>query len=348
MSDCHQTNSLLVDNRIFFWYDTGMKTQIKDNVLTILKSEQNSFLSGEKIAQKLGVSRNAIWKAVRSLRQEGYEISSCTNSGYRLEKEQSLVIENSLQSLLKTDLPFVKVSVFDSLPSTNTYLKNLAEQGAEEGTVIVAHSQTAGRGRKGRSFHSPKGTGLYFSILLRPNVPFSQSIRITTTAAVCVCRAIERLFPTHVCQIKWVNDVYLNDRKICGILTEGAINAENGQLSYAILGVGINLTAPKGGFPKEIRSIAGAISTEKVNANSLLFSFLQEFFAAYAAIEQNPCITEYQARSFLVGKQVTVTGENADFAATVTRVNDDFTLSVIDKKGEEHTLSSGEVSVRPQ
>lgn len=191
--------------------------RIQDAVLDALEKNRGEYLSGEQLASSLGVSRNAVWKAIQKLEEAGHKIRAVPKRGYTLAPESECspcrVSHGSSIPICRFDL-----QVQTEVTSTNTLLKAQAEQGAPEGTVLIAESQTAGKGRLGRHFTSPPGTGIYFSLLLRPHCTAEKSLFITTTAAVAVCEAIEQVTGLNP-QIKWVNDVYLNEKKVCGILT---------------------------------------------------------------------------------------------------------------------------------
>ena len=214
---------------------------VKDEVLKELENNKGDYISGGQLADNLGVSRNSVWKAIKALEKSGYEINAIPNKGYCLAEKNDILSSYSIKQHLKN--PHLDISVFSSVTSTNTILKEMAEQGAKEGTVIIAEEQTAGRGRTGKQFYSPKGTGIYISILLRPDIPAEESLFLTTSAAVATARAIEDVSDKRAL-IKWVNDIYLEDKKTCGILTEGAFNVETGKLDYAIVGIGINKQIP--------------------------------------------------------------------------------------------------------
>ena len=236
------------------------------------------------------------------------------------------------------------IRYFDTLDSTNTYAKELAKNGASEGTVIVANSQTCGRGRMGRSFFSPKDTGIYMSIILRPKVSAESSLLFTTAAACAVAKTAEKHTGAKA-QIKWVNDVYQNGKKICGILTEGQINPD-GNLDFAIVGIGINLKSPKGGFG-ELSSVATAMfSDDRYDKEEIIKDLLDVFFSYCENIEKKPHLDEYAAYSFLTGETVDVlrAGEVL-YSAKVLGIDENFSL-VIEHDGVTEHLSSGEVSVK--
>ena len=183
---------------------------VKDEVLKELENNKGDYISGGQLADNLGVSRNSVWKAIKALEKSGYEINAIPNKGYCLAEKNDILSSYSIKQHLKN--PHLDISVFSSVTSTNTILKEMAEQGAKEGTVIIAEEQTAGRGRTGKQFYSPKGTGIYISILLRPDIPAEESLFLTTSAAVATARAIEDVSDKRAL-IKWVNDIYLEDKK---------------------------------------------------------------------------------------------------------------------------------------
>lgn len=240
----------------------------------------------------------------------------------------------------------VLLDIHDTVPSTNATAKALAANGAAEGTVVLAAAQTAGRGRLGRTFCSPDSTGVYMSLILRPQLPAENALFITVAAAVAVCRALERLGAATP-RIKWVNDVYCRDRKVCGILTEAATNPVTGELSYVVLGIGINVTAPKGGFPAELAHIAGAAFSENApSREQVIAAVIDAFFAEYAHLEDGAFIDEYRARSMLGGRAVTVITPTSSREATALGVDERCRLLVRYADGSEETLSSGDVSLR--
>ena len=196
----------------------------KSEVLKLLEENKGTYLSGEELAIKLGCSRTAIWKAMKTLREEGYEILAVNNRGYALSKENNVLSEEAIR--LGLNKKAVKIEVKREIPSTNQYLKQKGiEEEYEEGSVVVAESQSAGKGRRGRHFYSPGKCGLYMSVLLKPKKTAQESLKITAAAAVAVCRAVEKVCKVSL-GIKWVNDLYLGEKKVCGILTKYFINSK--------------------------------------------------------------------------------------------------------------------------
>lgn len=241
----------------------------------------------------------------------------------------------------------IVLNIIEKTASTNDLVKEYARNDEKEGFCVIAGEQSAGRGRLGRTFFSPGDTGVYLSILLKPCIQPDQAVMITTAAAVAVCRALEHSGVSDAA-IKWVNDVYINSKKVCGILTEASYNTRNNKLDYVVLGVGINIYEPEAGFPDELKNIAGAVFSERGEdvRNSFTAYFLNEFFEFYDKIDEKPHVTEYINRNLVVGKAVAVIQGDSRKNAVVTGINDDCELEIIYDNGEKSILNSGEISVR--
>ena len=251
-----------------------------------------------------------------------------------------------IEKYLKTKS--LDVRFYDRIDSTNTALRALAEAGAEEGTVLIAAHQTAGRGRRGRSFYSPQSTVLYMSILLRPKAPAQKILRITPAAAVAAAQTFEEISGESA-NIKWVNDVYMRGRKVCGILTEASITGEDAR--YVIMGIGVNLLPPEGGFPPELRDTAGSVFTEgdvKTLFAKTAAGIADRFMSLCADLDGRELLNEYRRRSILTGRDIDVyrvIGGQAE-RAKAEGIDDGFGLMVRFPDGRTETLSSGEVTVR--
>ena len=320
---------------------------VADSVLELLQ-EGCGPVSGEEMAEQLGVSRNSIWKAVKKLEDSGYEISAVTNRGYQLLSESNVLNSANIRRQLTKDAAHVAVGVRESVSSTNTVLKEIAEQGGREGMVVIAEQQSMGKGRLGRSFYSPKGSGLYMSLLLRPQFSAAESLSITTAAAVAVAGAADVVTGEHSA-IKWVNDVYLRGRKICGILTEASVDFEGGGLHYAVLGIGVNLREPEGGFSGELRKVAGALFRQEPppgTRTKLAAEILNRFFAFYQALPERTFMKEYRERSLLTGLEVTFRQGNGEQEGTVLGVDDEARLIVRLPDGSEKIFGAGEVQIK--
>lgn len=234
---------------------------------------------------------------------------------------------------------------YESVDSTNNIAKTLAKDGAKEGTVVVAKRQTAGRGRLGRQFYSEEG-GLYLSIILRPQILAENAVQITAAAAVAVARACEEISDKKAL-IKWVNDIYMDNKKVSGILCEGVINPENKALSYAILGIGINVEK-KSDFPPEIRDIATTLFEDTVDEDiykNLTEAILKNFFKEYRALTHKTYLKEYRKRSILIGKEVTFE-QNGDVHTAEVIGIDDAARLILSENGNTVKLGAGEVSVK--
>ena len=322
----------------------------RDRVLDCLKMNKGSFFSGGRLAGELGLSRTAVWKAVRQLRDEGFLIESSPKKGYRLRSEGDALSESGIRTYLRH--PDLCLKVYRTIGSTNTALRQLAESGAREGTVLLAEEQTAGKGRLGRSFYSPAGSGLYMSLLLRPSFSAAEATRLTACAAVAVAEAIESLTGDRT-EIKWVNDVLLNGRKVCGILTEGSIDCETGGMQYVIVGIGINVRPPADGFPEELSGIAGSIRDGQSGGEDLrsrlAASVLDRLMDYYERFPDDGCHEAYRARSAVLGRAIRILPLGADpIPATAVDIEPDYRLRVRLSDGTERLLGTGEVSIRPE
>ena len=320
---------------------------VQDHLRQLLETNKNTFLSGEEIARRLGVSRNAVWKAIKALQADGYPIQAVPNRGYCLAASSDVLSGSGIRQYLTGEAQSLSLHVFDSVDSTNLVLRQLANQGAPEGTVVISAEQTGGRGRKGRSFYSPEGTGVYVSLLLKPKIAPDDATLITTTAAVAVCDAVEALSGESA-EIKWVNDVFMRGKKICGILTEGSFDMESGQFEYAILGTGINVYAPAGGFPAEIEQIAGSVLTQPApdGKNRMIAEYLNRFLPLYRNLGSAVTNAEYRRRSFVLGKMVNVIASDHVTPARALDVDEKCRLIVEYADGRREALSSGEISVK--
>ena len=242
---------------------------------------------------------------------------------------------------------FIDVTVAESIGSTNTELKKAAEAGAAEGTLLAADSQSAGRGRVGKSFYSPEG-GLYMSIVLRPELDYNKSLLITTCAAVSTAEAIKEVTGLDV-GIKWVNDLFYNSKKVCGILTEAPFDAETERVKYAVLGIGINLFESDDGYG-EFSDVAGALIKDKADGDlksRLAAAVADRFFDRYYDMTSTNLLSEYKKRLFVLGNDVYVLRNGVSERMRVLDVTKDFNLMLRRENGEEIVMSSGEISIIP-
>lgn len=319
----------------------GMST--KSRLLGILESNKGGYISGEKLAEELKVSRTAVWKAVKSLREEGYKIRAVTNKGYVLDDENDILSEEALRPFLMHKE--TEVEVWKEISSTNQRMKQAAlEKKLPHGSVVAAESQNAGKGRRGRIFYSPKGTGLYLSVLLYPSKTAGESLEITAAAAVAVCRAVERCCKVSL-GIKWVNDLYLDEKKVCGILTEAVTDFETGDIEFAVVGIGLNLYEPREGFPEEISKTAGAVFSEEiyVDRNRLAGEIVNELLCE---VEKEGIPEEYISRNIVPGRRIWVSYGNREQAVDAKKILPDGRLLVLNETGEEEIIPCGDVSLK--
>lgn len=247
---------------------------------------------------------------------------------------------------IENKCPYISATVVDCIPSTSTHLKCCAEEGAGEFSVLFAKEQTAGRGRITKSFISPKG-GLYFSIVLRPIMPPSDIVFITSAAAVAVARAIEAVAQKSP-KIKWVNDIYIDDKKVCGILTEGKLNPTTKQFDYIILGIGLNVFTPKNSFDEQTQKIADSLFKTKQRADTYLLlaqHILDNFNRYYKNLQNKEYMDYYISNSYLTGKTVTFLKDNETHTARALRIDENANL-VVEENGREIRLFHSEVSIK--
>lgn len=334
-------------------------TTTKDSVLRKLEQSQDSYVSGASMARELDVTRNAVWKAVAALRREGYRIDAVTNRGYRLADDNDLLSVSRISSYLPAGLP-LSLSVRRKVDSTNAEALRRASEGAPEGTVVIAEEQTAGRGRRGRGFFSPAGTGIYLSVLVRPGLPADRAHYLTCAAAVACAEAIEACTGV-AASVKWVNDVYCRGRKVTGILTEGSFDLESGVLDHAVVGIGVNVKPPRDGFPAGIAQTAGSVLAEEAGRTAarasavrcrLVAEIVARFWAEYeilsAADSDAPSrslLERYRDRCFLLGRHVVVGVDGRRVRALAVGIDERFRLVIELPDGTRRALSYGEATM---
>lgn len=321
---------------------------VKDAVLQALEQARGERLSGGQLAQQLGVSRAAVHKAIGALRSGGMAIDGVPGEGYRLAPEDDSLTAAGVQSLLQTTCIGREMLVFPSLTSTNTVLK---EQYLDRphGFVLLAEEQTGGRGRLGRTFSSPAGTGVYQTILLHPTLPIGHIQLATIAAAVAVAQAIEQTAGFSPV-IKWVNDVLHEGRKLSGILTEATIEGESGTVQSLLVGIGVNLH-PNPAWPEEVRAVAGALSEfgRVPRRAELAAAVLTAFERTYSLLEQDRAeelLQQYRSRLCCLGRPVRVISPAGTYEAACVDLDEHGFLLVRDAAGQVRTLSSGEISIR--
>lgn len=320
------------------------KSSTKIKVLELLEKNREESISGEAIAKELGISRNSVWKSITELRNNGYVIEAVTNKGYRISSTTDIISEQGIRPNLFGKAKDKKIIYFDEIDSTNTYAKQLAISDAEHGTVVVADCQTKGRGRFSRAFYSPSKNGIYMSIILKPkDLDLDNLTSITLLSANIICRVIEK-YTTKKPMIKWVNDIYIENRKVCGILSEGSFDFESRTAGWIVVGMGLNVLKPKEGFPDEIKNIAGYISDDELSRNKLIADIMNEF--VNNEINEKDILIEYKSRLFILGKKVTVNSRKESYSAVVKDINEMGHLIVEKENGEVVELLSEEISIK--
>lgn len=345
----------------------------KEKVLEILNKNKESAVSGEKLAEVCGVSRAAVWKAVNSLREQGYPIEGTTNGGYILGANAdvfSLEHFSAAFDCVYAESKNVHIECFKQIDSTNTYAKRLLSEAGNlrdadgmltqagqkfHKSVYVAESQTAGRGRLGRTFYSPEKTGIYLTVVYAPKGGITQPARLTAVSAVAICRVLKKLYKINP-QIKWINDIFVNGKKISGILTEGFTNFETGTIESAIIGIGINISDNPDVFPEDVAKVAGSITgaghaEAGVSRCQLAAGITAEVLNI---LEENNAdvMKEYKDLSFIIGQTVEVHpiigDDKSVYSAKAIDIDDEAGLVVQLEDGTTKTLSSGEVSLHKE
>ena len=320
----------------------------KEKILNILLDNKGDYVSGEDIANSLQISRNAVWKSISKLKEEGISIISSKKLGYMLPSDLDILSKEEISNALIDELKGTEIHLLNTVDSTNDYAKMLAKQDAPEYTLVVADTQTHGKGRMGRAFSSPSGTGIYMSFILRPKTSLETAQLITSCVAVAISKAIDTLCNCSS-KIKWVNDIFLNDKKISGTLTEGAINFENGSFEYAIVGIGINVRSVKNIFDGELSSIATSIEDEtglKISRSRLIAEVFNNVYLQLQSIDEKSFIKEYKKRSLIVGKDVIVSENGQEVFAKAIGIDKTAGLIVQFEDGSTKVLNSGEARIR--
>ena len=320
---------------------------IKQTLLNTLAEADGGYISGAAIAEKLGVSRNAVWKTVKALEADGFVIESVTSKGYRLSADSNRISADLIAPLLTTKEIGRNMQVFSEIGSTNTAAKKLASERVANGTVIIADKQTEGRGRMGRSFESPSGTGIYMSLVLYPKFGLECAPLITSAAACAVAEAIDEVCGCDV-SIKWVNDLYLNGRKICGILTEASLGLEMKNLDHAVIGIGVNVRSVRNLFGEELGNIATSIEDEtgvKADRNMLCGAMLNKLEHYLGMVESREFLNEYRRRELLTGNTITANVGGNTLTGMAMGIDDNANLIIKLPDGKLKKLGSGEASL---
>ncbi|MBQ5951650.1 MAG: biotin--[Lachnospiraceae bacterium] len=320
---------------------------VRDDLLRALWARRGEFVSGEQLGEEIGVSRASVWKAARKLQEEGYALEAVTRRGYRLLDQPDVLTQKAVASLLPKKCGAV-VHVLQDVDSTNTYARRLLSDMGEsfpEKLLVAADHQVGGRGRRGRSFFSPPGCGLYLTLVSRHRREAREALLSTMAAAVAVCRVIRKYSDAEP-RIKWVNDIWIGEKKVCGILTEAVSDLESLHVEALIVGIGINVRTPEGGFPEEIREVAGAVDSFRVPRARIAAEIAEELFRMFDDLHSDDIFEAYRADSFILGREITWEEGDQTFCGKVLDMNRQGYLTVQTDAGQK-ILTAGEVSVRP-
>ena len=316
---------------------------LKEKILEELESNSDTYISGQTLAEKFGVSRNAVWKAMNQIKEDGCKVASVNNKGYRLlSKNEDLSVEKITENMSEYSKK-LELSVYSSIDSTNNEAKRMVADGFRGDALIVANEQTKGRGRLGRDFYSPKNTGVYMTFLFSTDIKLSNAVSVTTATAVAVVRAIESLTKVKP-MIKWVNDVYIGNKKACGILTEAVTDFETGFVQSIIIGIGINISTQE--FPDELSYTATSLNINGLSRNKLIAAISNELLEIRSDLSNKSYIKSYREHSLIIGKSIDFYRNNIKYNAVAVDIDGDGGLIVKLPNGRTEVLSSGEVTVR--
>ncbi|MBQ4232604.1 MAG: biotin--[Lachnospiraceae bacterium] len=320
---------------------------MKEKILRLLR-ENDEYISGQAICESLGVSRTAVWKVIKQLKNEGYEIDSVSNKGYKLTESPDVMSEAEISSRLDTEFLGKKLYYFETIDSTNEYLKHLPEEETVHGTVCIGDHQSAGKGRLGRTWLSPRGSSIYISYLLKPDIEPANASMLTIVAALSVAKAINKVTGLDT-SIKWPNDIVVNSKKVCGILTE--MTADMDRIERVIIGIGINVNMES--FDDSIKDMATSLRIESgmvVKRADIIINMLktfEEYYSMFVKTEDlSLLLDDYNSILVNRGKEVRIIERDKEWAATAVSMNKLGELIVNDNEGKEVNIRSGEVSVR--
>lgn len=320
---------------------------MKTELLKILR-ESGDYVSGQQLCEHFGVSRTAVWKVIRQLKEEGYEIEAVKNKGYHILEVPDVMTAEEVKSRLHTKWMGQNCLYLDTVDSTNNYAKRIAEEGASDGTLVMADEQTGGKGRRGRSWETPKGANIAMTLLLRPKIRPEHASRLTLLTAMAVALGIRKVTGMDA-GIKWPNDVVIHGKKVCGILTE--MSTEVDYINYVVIGTGINVNQES--FPEEIRHIAGSLSVElghKISRAELAASIMEALERIYEIFLQTEDLSklyeEYNGICVNRGHLIRVLEPGHEYNGTTDGINENGELVVHKENGETVCVYAGEVSVR--
>lgn len=320
---------------------------MKEEILRLLRSA-DGYVSGQELCNRFGVSRTAVWKAINQLKEAGYEIEAQQNKGYRLMAAPDLMTEAEIKSLMHTDWVAKEVLYFDTIDSTNTKAQELAEKGYQSGTLVVADKQESGKGRRGRSWVSPSGTGIFMTLMIKPDINPNNASMLTLVAALAVAKAITSVTGEEAL-IKWPNDIVVNGKKVCGILTE--MNAQFDYINHIVVGIGINVHNES--FPEEISQMASSLMIEaggkrfhRAQIIAETMSYFEQYYDTFLKTQDlSALVREYDKLLVNRNKSVRVLDPKEPFDGKAMGITPKGEL-IVDTWESRKLVSSGEVSVR--
>lgn len=320
---------------------------MKEEILRLLRSA-DGYISGQELCNRFGVSRTAVWKAINQLKEAGYEIEAQQNKGYKLMAAPDLMTEAEIKSLMHTDWVAKEVLYFDTIDSTNTKAQELAEKGYQSGTLVVADKQELGKGRRGRSWVSPSGTGIFMTLMIKPDINPNNASMLTLVAALAVAKAITSVTGEEAL-IKWPNDIVVNGKKVCGILTE--MNAQFDYINHIVVGIGINVHNES--FPEEISQMASSLMIEaggkrfhRAQIIAETMSYFEQYYDTFLKTQDlSALVREYDKLLVNRNKSVRVLDPKEPFDGKAMGITPKGEL-IVDTWESRKLVSSGEVSVR--
>ncbi len=318
----------------------------KDRILNMLRSSKTGYLSGEELARKTGISRTMVWKHIKSLEREGFGIEAVPSQGYRILSTPDILRQSDIKTGLKTKVIGKEIHLLSEVVSTNTLAMEMAAKGAPEGTVVIAETQTGGKGRLGRKWISPKGN-LYLSVILRPDIPLRKAPLITLTGAVAVALAIRKKCSAEAF-IKWPNDIFIGGRKVSGLLTE--MSAEQDRVRHIVLGIGVDVNMDPGELPAEVRPLATTLAAEtgeKIDRTALVQQLLREIDHWYEVflLTGQDILREWLSLNMTVGNRIFVSGAGETLEGLAQGIDDEGRLIVRLDDGSLRTVAAGDVTI---
>jgi BirA family biotin operon repressor/biotin-[acetyl-CoA-carboxylase] ligase len=318
----------------------------KEKILHLLRASRSEFLSGEELARKTGVSRTMVWKHIKSLERDGFGIEAVPSQGYRITSEPDILRQNDIKPGLKTKVIGKEIHLFSEISSTNTLAMEMASRGAPQGAVVIAETQTGGKGRLGRKWISPKGN-LYFSVILRPDIPLHKAPLSTLMGAVAVATAIRKVCQVHAA-IKWPNDILISGKKVCGLLTE--MSAEQDRIKHIVLGIGVDVNLEPDVLPSDIRAVTTSLALEtrqKINRTALLQEILRELDHWYHVFLHDPAnvLKEWERLNMTIGSRIAVSGGGEVLEGLAQGLDAEGRLIVKLDDGTARTVAAGDVTI---